>query len=269
MKTESENWIVDPRQVLNETARAVAFLSRMPVPDRFFVGDDGHLARNVRAFPLAGLVIALPGAAALALFAAYAAPPLVAAFVVLSIQALVTGVLHEDGLADTADGLGAGRDRERALAIMKDSRTGVFGAVALILSFGLRASALATLVAGTTPLAAAAAYVGIAAASRAAMAWHWQALPAAKTDGVAAGAGTPEASATFWAIALGVAIPAACLTPALGGFDALVTLAAIAFATMTFTRHAQNRLGGHTGDTIGAAQQCAETIGLAALALCL
>ena len=129
------------REYMRDTARAVAFLSRIPVPTSFFTGYDGKLARVSRAFPFAGLLIALPAAFVFGVLLALHTDPLMAALLALAVQTVMTGALHEDGLSDTADGFGGGKDRERALAIMKDSRIGTYGACALILSFGLRAAA--------------------------------------------------------------------------------------------------------------------------------
>ncbi|MBV2187546.1 MAG: adenosylcobinamide-GDP ribazoletransferase, partial [Rhizobium sp.] len=142
---------MDWRDYLTDTARAVSFLSRITVPAGVFEGHDGSLSRGVRAFPLAGLVIALPAAATLGLMLTLGASPLLAAFAALAVHALVTGALHEDGLSDAADGLGGGRDRAHALEIMKDSRIGSYGAVALIIAYGLRATAIAQLATHLAP----------------------------------------------------------------------------------------------------------------------
>jgi cobalamin 5'-phosphate synthase/cobalamin synthase len=190
-----------------DLARAVAFLSRLPVPSRFFDGDDGRLSRTVRAFPLAGIVLSLPAALLLSLLAWIEAPPLLAAGLAVALQAGVTGALHEDGLADTADGLGAGADRQRALDIMKDSRIGVFGVVALLMALLLRVAALAALIPVLSPAGLFLVVLAAAAASRAAMVWHWKSLPPARPDGVAAsddrkptrpGRRSPPASALRW-----------------------------------------------------------------------
>ncbi|MGN6550337.1 MAG: adenosylcobinamide-GDP ribazoletransferase [Pararhizobium sp.] len=267
MKTESEGRIATPEQLIGETARAIGFLSRIPVPARFFADEEEKLSAAARTFPLAGIVIALPAAALIALLDAIHAPPLVAGLLVVALQAAVTGALHEDGLADTADGLGGGREPARALSIMKDSRIGVFGAVALMLTLGLRAAAYAALAAGAPPIAAALSLVGVAAASRAAMVWHWQALGSARESGVAAAQGIPTETAANWAIGVGVAVLGICVLPALGALPAVAALTAAGLATAFLTRHVSDRIGGHTGDTIGATQQIAEAGALVALIL--
>ena len=252
----------------NDVARSVAFLSRLPVPQRYFADYDGRLSRAARAFPLAGIVISLPAGIVTALLIALETSSLFTAFVVVAMQALLTGALHEDGLGDTADGLGGGRDRESALTIMKDSRIGTYAAVALILSFGLRVSALAAFLPLLTPLGGAFALVATAALSRAAMVWHWSRLPPARRDGVAVAAGAPEPQAASFALGSGVVLALllffAAGVPAIG---VVLSLAAYAASVRGFGKIAERKLGGHTGDTIGATQQLAEIAILGALAL--
>ncbi|MCA1494524.1 adenosylcobinamide-GDP ribazoletransferase [Sinorhizobium alkalisoli] len=254
----------------DDVARAVAFLSRVPMPHRHFVGHDGRLSRAVRAFPLAGILITLPAALAAALLVFLQANALFATFLLVGVQVLVTGALHEDGLGDAADGLGGGRDRESALAIMKDSRVGTYGAVALILSFGLRVSALAAFLPLLSPIGAALALLGTAALSRTAMVWHWSRLPPARRDGVAASAGMPEPQATTTALVSGPVLALLMFFAAGIPFVAvLLAFAAFGLVVPVFGKIAARKLGGHTGDTIGATQQLAEIALFGALALAL
>lgn len=249
-----------------DLARSLGFLSRLPIPSRFFEGYDGTVSRAVRAFPLAGLVLALPAALLLWLLLEWEAEPLLAALIALSVMTLLSGALHEDGLADTADGFGGGRDSDNVLSIMKDSRIGSYGVIALILSYGLRAGALASLAHGSLALPA----LGLLAAatlSRALMVAHWHVLPPARAGGVAAGAGSPEAGARNVALASAALACLILLLPAIGLLPILVALALAGLAVTGFTRHARGRIGGHTGDTIGAAQQAGEIVFLIALAL--
>ncbi|MGJ7040190.1 adenosylcobinamide-GDP ribazoletransferase [Shinella sp. BE166] len=260
---------MDIRDFIDDTARSVAFLSRVPVPQRHFAGHDGRLSRAVRAFPLAGLLVVLPSAALAAILSAIDAPPLLLAFATLALQVLVTGALHEDGLSDSADGIGGGRDRESALAIMKDSRVGSYGAVALVLSFGLRAAAIAALAAVLTPSGLGMVLLAVAAASRTAMVWHWSLLPPARRDGVAASVGEPDKGATTMALASGILLAALLLLPHGTLLSLVLTLIAAAAAVLVFNRIAMRKIGGHTGDTIGATEQLAEMSVLFALALTL
>ena len=191
---------------------------------------------------------------------------MVATLIALSLLTLITGALHEDGLADAADGLGGGKTREQALLIMKDSRTGSYGVVALILSFGLRAASLAALARVDASLAGVA-LLASAAFSRGAMVWHWASLPPARTSGVAASAGEPlprartvaALTATFFCLLL--------VAPHASLHAAVLVIAAAACATLLFTRIVRRKLNGHTGDTIGATQQITEIVMLATLAL--
>jgi adenosylcobinamide-GDP ribazoletransferase len=259
----------DGRDFINETARAIAFLSRIPVPNRFFENHDGSLSKTVGAFPLAGLLITLPAAVLLSFLAVIDAPPFVAVLLALALQILVTGALHEDGLTDTTDGLGGGRDRERALAIMKDSRIGTYGALALILSIGLRAASISALVSVLSPLATALGWLAAAALSRAAMVWHWSTLPAAKNDGVAASVGLPDKDATRIALASGIAAPVLLGLFVLPLGAALTSLIVAGLLISGFTAYVRLRINGHTGDTIGASQQIVEIAFLVSLAILL
>lgn len=234
------------------------------MPDRFFRGHDGTISRAVRAFPVAGLIVAaLP---ALVLLLLQFGDALLVSLLALALMTLLTGALHEDGLADTADGLGGGRDKDHALLIMKDSRIGAYGVVALVLSFGLRAAALAALF-RQDAVAAALGIIAVASVSRALMVAHWRALPSARESGVAASAGFPEDGARNVALFTGAAIALVLLVPVLGLPKVLLSLIAAALAGFGFTRFAARKLGGHTGDTIGATQQLSEIAMLATLAL--
>ncbi|MDR6758547.1 adenosylcobinamide-GDP ribazoletransferase [Mycoplana sp. BE70] len=260
---------MDIGDYIDDVARSVAFLSRIRVPQRHFDGHDGRLGRTVRAFPVAGLLIVLPAAVLLSILEALGAASLLSALLVLSVQTLLTGALHEDGLSDAADGLGGGRDRDSALTIMKDSRVGSYGVVALILSYGLRAAALAAIIPFLSPLGAAMMLLAVAAASRAAMVWHWSALPPARKDGVAASVGQPEPDAARAALLSGAAIAVLLLLPN-APFLAIASAALAIFAAVfAFTDVVRDKIGGHTGDTIGATEQVAEIAALAALALAL
>lgn len=251
----------------NDVARCIGFLSRIPVPARYFVGHDGSLSRAAHAFPVAGMLIAFAPAAVFGTLLAGGADTLLAAFLTLALNTLLTGALHEDGLGDCADGLGGGRNRDAALAIMKDSRIGSYGAVSLILSFAIRGAALAAFAQVTSPFAAFLALLGVGAISRAAMVWHWSLLPPARTDGVAASAGMPQDGARHMALVLGGVGGLALILPAMDLFAALFALALCAGVVLGFSRYVSGRIGGHTGDTIGATQQLTEIMSLVALAL--
>ncbi|EJL51427.1 cobalamin-5-phosphate synthase [Rhizobium sp. CF122] len=252
-----------------DVARAVAFLSRIPMPPSAFADFNGKLDRASRAFPVAGIVIALLPALVFLVMLCLRADRLMSAFAALAVQTALTGALHEDGLADCADGLGGGRDREHALTIMKDSRIGTFGAIALILSFALRAAALAAVARAAPPLAAALAIPAIACISRGALVWHWHRLPSAKPDGVAAAAGQPGEGAMHMALVTGGLLAALLLWPSLDLLPVVCALLACGLSVMAFTRYVRHKLAGHTGDTLGAAQQISEIAAVCALAMAL
>lgn len=237
-----------------DVAESLTFLTRLPLPP-----PGAHRgARAAWAWPLAGAAAGLCGAVAAALAIWAGQSPGVAAALALGAQALVTGALHEDGLADSADGLWGGATRERRLEIMRDSRIGSFGAMALGLGLLLRWSALAALLSGGLvwgPLLAA------GALSRWPMALMLAALPPARPGGLARLVGRPPpATLTLGgALALALALLAA-------GAAALGAAVAVILVSLLWIGVVRRRLGGQTGDTCGAAQQLAEIAALLALA---
>ena len=169
--------------------------------------------------------------------------------------------MHEDGLADTVDGFGGGRTRDDKLAIMRDTRLGTFGALALVFAVLVKASALAAM--GLYAAEGALALLGAAVISRCMALWHWNATMPARRDGMAWSAGRPDWLAFALAVAIG-AIAALILIIAFG-FAALIGLLLAAAAVGIFSSLCEKQIGGHTGDTIGASQQIAETFLLAGL----
>ena len=246
---------------------ACSFLSRISIPPRIFEGFDGRFAPIAHTFPAAGFLIALPAALLFWLMLTFGADPLVAALLALGLQTLVTGALHEDGFADCADGFGGGQSRERVLEIMKDSRIGSYGAIALILSFALRATTLAALADNLSPLAAAALLPATAALARAFMVTHWQALPSAREQGLAAAAGRPDVFTAAMALAAGTVLAGIPVLAVLGLPALFLALLLAAIAAFLITRLAARRINGHTGDTIGAVEQAGEIAVLLALSL--
>lgn len=254
---------------LDDIARATGFLSRLPMPARHFKGHDGSLTRASGMFPAAGLIIALcPGLLVLILSLSNANAALTA-ILALAVLIGVTGALHEDGLADSADAFGARGGREHMLEIMKDSRIGTYGVLALMISFALRAVALTIILSVIGGWSTFVVLLAVAAASRAAMVWHWNVLPPARQNGVAASVGAPEDSARTVALVSGAILFVALVTLTSGLVAALLSLALLAAAARQWTSMVRAKLNGHTGDTIGATQQITETVCLTALALLL
>ncbi len=242
-----------PKRWLSAPAVALMFLTRLPVR-----GPQVELAGAVAAFPLVGILVGALGGGAFWLAVLAGLPMLACALIALAVTAVVTGALHEDGLADTADGL-AGHTAEDSIRIMRDSRIGGYGVLAMIFSVGLRAVALAAL---ADPLAVVLAMVAVGATSRAAVPGVMLALPRATSTGLGAAAGKPAAADTWFGIAVAALLGLALLGPV----GALATLAAATVATLVIAALARRRLGGYTGDILGAVQQAAEIAALLTLA---
>jgi adenosylcobinamide-GDP ribazoletransferase len=236
--------------VLDDVKVVLLFLTRLPVHvDRPIAMKD--LAGAVYLFPLVGALVGAGGALAYLLATFIGLPSAPAAIIGVAAMILLTGALHEDGLADTADGLGAGPDRERALAIMRDSRIGSYGTIALCLTLLLRLIVLASL---WGPTLVGGVLIAAAAASRATMPVVMLVQPSAREGGLAARSGRPAALRVALGCALAAAITFVCLPATL----ALPGLAGAGlFAGMTAWLLGR-RLGGCTGDTLGAVQQLGE-----------
>ncbi len=245
---------------LRDAALCVTFFTRLPLP-AFDLGGR-NLADAMWAAPVAGWAVALVGGGVFALadWLGLAAGP--AAALALAATLAVTGCLHEDGLSDTADGLGGGRTRERALEIMRDSRIGAYGAAAVALSLLLRWSALVAVAQAAGDAAPGAVLAALAAAhgaSRALLPAFMRLLPPARGDGLSAGAGGVEAATTVAALALG-----GLSLLALGPANALASALLLAAAFLILRALCLKKIGGQTGDTLGALQQVAEMLVLLA-----
>ena len=235
---------------------AFGLLTRLPLPRGASGSSTGA---SVWAWPLVGLVVGLIGVAGYVVAWRAGLSSVLAGLVAVIAMVLTTGGFHEDGLADTADGIGGGRDAEKRLLIMKDSRIGSFGALALIASVGLRVGALAEL---AEPRLVVPALIVAAVLGRAAMPGVVLLSSPAKPGGLGAALGVLNRNrvAIGWAIALVLCLvlarPHAMLEAI---FVAVVVAAAMAWA-------GARRLGGYTGDTLGATEQLTECAVLLVLA---
>ena len=234
-----------------EARLALAFLTRLHLPLRPEAASQ-PVGAAVRAFPLVGVVVGVIGAVIYAVSDLLGMSPTVSALLAIGAMVIVTGGLHEDGLADSADGLG-GMTREKALAIMRDSHIGTFGVMALFFVLSLRVVAVSY--AGSSVEAACLLIAG-AAGSRAVVPALMYMLPPARHDGLAWSAGHPDRRRVVDAGALGALIVVIALWPIYWGLLA-IAVAAAAGAVVAWL--ARRRLGGQTGDVLGAAQQLAET----------
>ncbi len=240
--------------MIRDLAAACALLTRLPV-GRFAAGAEQ--GRGVWAYPVVGAVVGAVGAGVYALLRGIGLAAPLASIWALAALLAATGALHEDGLADTADALGGGRTKERRLAIMRDSRIGSFGALALLLSSAVRVAAVAAL----PPAAAAGALIASGALGRAAMLVPLLLLEPARADGLGASL-APTQRPTAWAgLALGAAIAFGAVAPrAAAGAILLAALAGLGVAAA-----ARRLLGGTTGDVFGATSVLAECFVLSLL----
>jgi len=239
----------------------LSFFTRLPVRTLPRAPDFRRIGW---AAPLAGALIGAAGGLTLVAARGASLPSLVAATLAVGVEALLTGALHEDGLADVADGFGGGRDREAKLAILRDSRIGSYGATALGLTLLLRVASVAAL-SRPSSLAGAAALVLAGALARGAalapLAW----LAPARADGAGASAGAlglgamRPVAATLAVLAVGLGLVE------LGVVRALFAGVVAAAATRLFIAVARAHIGGQTGDVCGAAAAIAEAAALVAL----
>jgi adenosylcobinamide-GDP ribazoletransferase len=247
-------------RLLADLATCLRFYTRLPLPARNCEADPHAVPEFSRAawmVPVVGALIGLIGALALALAVNFGIAPLPAATIAIGCLVLVTGALHEDGLADLCDGFGGGANPERKLEIMRDSRLGTYGAAALVLSLLMRIGTLAGLVAVDLRLAGTV-LVASGAVSRAAGLMPLALLPPARPFGAGFAAARPGAPALRLAAAISVLF--ACL-PLLAGANLpriIAALVAALLAAYGIAALARRQIGGQTGDVAGAAQQAAE-----------
>lgn len=231
---------------------AVQFLTRLPVPaDRHYT--PARLAEAVRYYPLVGALVGAAGALVYAL-AALVWPHAVAVLLALAALLLVTGGFHEDGLADTFDGIGGGADRERTLAIMRDSRLGSFGVLALVSVLALKAAVLIAL----PPALVMAGLVAAHTLSRASAILVIATSRYARDSGIAKPVAEGVSIAARRIVALMALLCWLALAPVAGPVGLIGVLVLLA-ASHVFTRRLfEARIGGYTGDTLGAVQQMGE-----------
>ncbi|MEZ7813704.1 MAG: adenosylcobinamide-GDP ribazoletransferase [Paracoccaceae bacterium] len=246
------------KQRLHDLQTAFGLLTRLPIP-RF--GHDLNApisgATSAWAWPLVGAFLGVlaygvaQGAHALGM------PPLISALFSVAALVIATGAFHEDGLADSADGLWGGYAPERRLEIMKDSHIGSYGVLALILIITLRVMALGEIVQNPFIFMA---LVAIGAMSRLPMVVFMVLMPAANKGGLSTSVGRPSGRVAVLAHLLGLALAFWCL-----GLQALWLGLCISAVTALWALIAWRKIGGQTGDILGASQQLAEVAGLLTL----
>jgi adenosylcobinamide-GDP ribazoletransferase len=243
--------VISLNQVAADVAAALLFSTRLPLP-RAATITGADLARASWALPLAGAVVGLIAAVVYWLARLADVPPFPAAGLAVVASLVVTGCLHEDGLADVADSFGAST-RERKLEIMRDSKIGTYGVCALFMSLLLRSAALASI---ADPALAAPALVAAHTAARASMPLFMRWVPPARDDGLSAGVGTPPRASAIIAVLIGMVALGVGLGPAAG--VCAIALMAAAFAALAGLSIRQ--IGGQTGDVLGALEQIGEII---------
>ncbi len=228
---------------------AIGLLSRLPVRvNPQSAADRG--AHGAWAYPVAGALIGaiagLAGLIALSLGLSFG----IAAALALAFMVITTGALHEDGLADSFDGLWGGHTADRRLEIMADSRIGTYGVLALVLTSLLRWVALDELFSAGYVFWT---LIGVAALSRAPMVVMMQSLEPARAGGLSAGQGRPGENAVWGALGVAAILGVLCL-----GGTVFVAAIILTIASYGLSRIADAKIGGQTGDILGASQQICE-----------
>ncbi len=240
---------------------ALQFFTRLPIP-RWVGFEQDWLHHASRYFPLVGVVVGAIGAAVYAA-AALVLPAPVAAVLATAATIYITGAFHEDGFADTCDGLGGGMTRERVLEIMKDSRVGAYGAIGVVCMLGTKVTTLAML-----PAAGAIAALLLAhpLSRLCATSLIWR-MEYARAEGKAKPLAERMTTLEFCIAVLTVVLLAALLLAA-GALTAQALIAALVasvLATWWLARKFNRRIGGYTGDCLGAVQQLAEAVAYIAI----
>ncbi|MCK4711718.1 MAG: adenosylcobinamide-GDP ribazoletransferase [Marinosulfonomonas sp.] len=238
---------------LADIPTALGLLSRLPVKTG---GARGAAA--AWAFPVVGLILgglaATVGWIALALGLSAS----LTAGMVICLQVMMTGAMHEDGLADSVDGLWGGWDKARRLEIMKDSQIGTYGVIALVLSLLLRWTALTALINAGLLFPA---LIAVAALSRAPMVVMMATMPQAREGGLSASVGRADMGTTWAAVGIAISVAIALL-----GWSGTAAVFAVAIASVAVALIALRKIKGQTGDILGATQQVSEITALLVLA---
>jgi adenosylcobinamide-GDP ribazoletransferase len=245
----SDGWAND---LARDIRIAILICTRLPLGSSTQI-ESLDLVRASWALPVAGALVGAAGALAFFTASELRFPSAIAAALALLASLLVTGGLHEDGLADTADGFGGGWDRERKLEIMHDSRVGTYGACALVMSLLLRWAALAAM---ASPGPAAAALMAAHVAARAALPAFMHVIPPARAEGLSARAGQPAWRSAAVAALLGTL----ALALALGVQAMVIGLFVNTVAGFLMAWLCLRQIGGQTGDVLGALEQVIETV---------
>jgi adenosylcobinamide-GDP ribazoletransferase len=243
---------------LNDIRVALALLTRLPLPYPP-IDANRSAAMAAWAYPLVGLFVGLLMIVTINVAMALGLSASVATLLAVMAAIIATGAMHEDGLADCADGFWGGWTSERRLEIMKDSQIGTYGVLALLVSFGLRWQLITALIEANALIA----LLPAAIASRSVMVWMMHHLPHARPSGLSQQTGTPSNSATLVALSIGLGALVLCI-----GAHAFVAILAAGGCALGLSKLAKSKIGGQTGDVLGATQSVIEiTVLLAAAGL--
>ncbi|HUH65594.1 MAG TPA: adenosylcobinamide-GDP ribazoletransferase [Syntrophales bacterium] len=234
---------------------AIQFLTVIPFPKSFVCGEK-ELARSMPYFPVVGLLIGI----AIAVFdhvIGMILPPLPASVMTVIAMTAISGGLHMDGLADTADGFFSARPRERVLEIMRDSRTGVMGVLAVVFVIALKVSLLISL----SPSLRSGIIVLMPLAGRTSFVIMMTAIPYVRREG---GLATAFGAGRLWLNVIGASlflVAAGWLAARWGGLAAGISSLTVA---VLFSLYCLRKIGGYTGDTLGASCEITEIVPAAA-----
>jgi len=257
-----ERW--QPATFLADIVTATSLLTRLPLPGLF--PGQRTASQAMGAFPVVGAFVGLACGVALSVGTGSGLSALAAAAIAVGCHILLTGGLHEDGLADSADGFWGGDNPQRRLAIMRDSHIGTYGTLALLIAVILKCALLADI--ATASLAGAvASLVAAGAVSRHAIVALMASAEPARSDGLAFSVGKPTSDAWRTSLVVSVAVAALTLWWAHGLLSTILSLLLAQGALIGTTALARRKLGGYTGDVCGAVQQVSEIAVLAGTAM--
>lgn len=239
------------RAFIQHLSVSVAFLSRLPVPERLTGTDFSTFKRATWCFPLAGIIVCIPAILAAYLISFTTPTALIVVITFLIIQTIVTGALHEDGMADTIDGFGGGKNTQAKLDIMKDSAIGTYGVVALILTYLLKISILFT-IADYQLYKMFFAIISAHTFARGLQILFWHSLPVARYRGLSHQIGRPDKATAWIALAFGTILAFFIIAFVFSAFQIVSAFLLASLAFVGFRYLCLRQIRGQTGDTIGA-----------------
>lgn len=242
------------RQLVIDLTAALSLLTRFPVTSQ----EKFQHHRGAWAWPVIGAGLGALAGILAAVSLAVTESPSIAAIVGLASLAVMTGCLHEDGWADSMDGLWGGSNIERRIKIMRDSHIGAYGATALVVILISKFAMISAIVASINPIIV---FAVVGALSRAMMLLAIHIFPLARHEGLAATCGKPTREVTLWGGTLAILFSVLML-----GWQAAIVIVLMGIVGTLFGFWVKQKIGGHTGDTLGATQQVAELAGLLMLA---